>query len=68
MAISAVNLLCVSDPHDLHVTVRSLSRPIITSPVNSPKEAGRVRHQAGERMVNRLAIQRNCIILESNEI
>jgi hypothetical protein len=46
MATSAVNLSCLSDPHVLHDTVRSLSEPIIAKPVISPLQAGKVRHRA----------------------
>ena len=45
MATSAMNLLCLSDPHVLHDTVRSLSEPIIARPVISPLQAGKVRHR-----------------------
>jgi hypothetical protein len=42
MAISAWSLPCLSDPHDLHVTVHFLSKPIITRPAESSVEMGRV--------------------------
>jgi hypothetical protein len=60
MPISAVNLLCLSDPHVLHDTVRLLSEPIIAGAVISrykSKGLDTGRQTTGNK-VKRLSMQR----------